>query len=865
MIGGTHAWSLVGRTSELDRILDADQSAVVIVGDAGVGKSRLAREALEREIANGSAGAWIKATRTSRDIALGAFASLIPLDARSDDPFQLIQGAIRVIRERATGRRLVIVIDDAQWLDSTSATLALQIALEDIARLIVTIRSDEGIPDAVASLCKDAGAERIQLGTLNKSETTELIKNILDGPVDRATRSWIWRISRGNALYATELILSAQSSGALQLEDGLWVGTSRPPVSETLTELISDRLSGLKEDERRAINLLAVGEPLRLEEMLTLSSENVLLTLESRSLISVETEPGNESVRLSHPLYGDVLRDSLTPLRLREIRRRLLETVEARVKPDPDDAVRVARWALQIGDSLPVPRLLAGATAANMSGDPDFGADLAQRALERGGGAKAALILARSHTIRRRHEDARAVLAAAESLVDDTDTAVAFLDQSSEVLYWGLRQPEELRQLLDRASSWWDDDVWQTRLEPFRSSLTSFENLGLVSTLTGESSDEVRPYQVASLFYSGHVVEAQRLSLSLQPAIPFQDLDDAIAVSLSARVTLESGEDWPALECRLTSIFEQALAIGDHAAAGQTAYALAELRVLAGRYADAFPLLQEADIQLDQYDPVGFLPVVSALQIEVACARGDADAAMAALARCEARLDGREPLAYQRPYVVRARAWMTWLEGDPPRAQNLLLDVAKDFVASPIHAARLVYEALRVGASARQCGEFLVSFRERCDAELVACYADQATAQAAGDGRALLSVVNRLEQIGANRYAAEAAAAAATAFAKEGRDSSARSAAARSRALVPEKQGGSPPAVEGLDDAAITLTSREKQLARLAAQGLSNSEIADRLFLSVRTIESHLYRAMQKLGITDRRDLAAIILGSSTR
>jgi DNA-binding NarL/FixJ family response regulator len=51
------------------------------------------------------------------------------------------------------------------------------------------------------------------------------------------------------------------------------------------------------------------------------------------------------------------------------------------------------------------------------------------------------------------------------------------------------------------------------------------------------------------------------------------------------------------------------------------------------------------------------------------------------------------------------------------------------------------------------------------------------------------------------------------------------------------------------------LTRRETQLVALAARGMSNAEIAERLVVSVRTVESHLYRAMQKLGVSDRREL----------
>jgi DNA-binding CsgD family transcriptional regulator len=51
------------------------------------------------------------------------------------------------------------------------------------------------------------------------------------------------------------------------------------------------------------------------------------------------------------------------------------------------------------------------------------------------------------------------------------------------------------------------------------------------------------------------------------------------------------------------------------------------------------------------------------------------------------------------------------------------------------------------------------------------------------------------------------------------------------------------------------LSPQELQIAQLAAAGLSNREIADRLFLSHRTVGAHLYRVYPKLGIVSRTEL----------
>ena len=58
----------------------------------------------------------------------------------------------------------------------------------------------------------------------------------------------------------------------------------------------------------------------------------------------------------------------------------------------------------------------------------------------------------------------------------------------------------------------------------------------------------------------------------------------------------------------------------------------------------------------------------------------------------------------------------------------------------------------------------------------------------------------------------------------------------------------------------LPLTSREREIANLVAAGLSNKEIAQRLTVSVRTVEGHIYRACTKLDITDRSEIAALLL-----
>src|ERR1700712_1681216 len=393
---------MVGRARELERIAELRRTkghpGVLLSGAAGVGKSRVAREALDAARQGGALVAWVQATTSAASIALGAFADLIPADARFEDRLSLLQGSAQALRDRAAGRPIVLGVDDAQLLDPMSAALVLHLTTSGTAFVIVTVRDGVPYPDAIGSLWKDAGVARLQLADLDLEETDRLLEAALRGPVDHSASGWVYRSSAGNVLYSRELVLGAVSSGALAQIDGLWQLVSEPSLSRSLSELIAERMSALDDDARRVVELPAGGEPLELSELGALTDSAALASVEERGLVSVG-QPGDQlSVRLAHPMYGAAVRESLPALRGRDHRLKLAAAVRERGKGTPGDALRVSRWLRDAGEPIPRPMLLDAARAAITTGDFALGAELAERARAMAPDITSSLILAHAET-----------------------------------------------------------------------------------------------------------------------------------------------------------------------------------------------------------------------------------------------------------------------------------------------------------------------------------------------------------------------------------------------------------------------------------------------------------------------------------
>ncbi len=862
------AWPLVGRESELAQIVSAhDDEAcpgAIIYASAGVGKSRLAREACAAAETNGELALWAQATASSATIPLGALASLIPDDVRSDDLLELMRRSATALRERAGARALFLAVDDAQLLDETSAGLVLHLATSARVFVLATIRAGVPAPDAIEALWKDEGAQRIELERLGDDTIARLLEEGLGGPVEQATLRQLVEASAGNPLYARELVTSAIDEGALARERGLWRLRGRPSLPPSLTSVIARRLDALGSVERESLELLSLGEPLYLSEVAELTSYEALETCEARGMLSISGPAADAEVRLAHPLYSDAIRVDLPVLRTRTLHLSLAAMIQRRRPLTPDAALRAARWLVDAGAEIPGDLLLDAAEAANLAGDPALGADLARRAVSDGAGMRGVRLLARAYTIRNEFAEAEEVLAGAERLARGDPEALEYVGQRLHLLAWVLRRTDDARALLQRVESWSDDAGAEEQLQTWKSGLEALTG-GFQARL--ESAREaVRQPDLAptarrlhelilgvALMSTGQGREANALARDLRPRLPFTHNFDLYALGLASLVAEDSDEDWAGLRAYMRDIVRDAVRAEDREAAGLAARTLGTIDLHRGRYRDAERWLAEAELQLEDHDSLGGASCVYALQAGVACFTGDAAGAQLAVERMRRRIAERGQRATELIYHSCAEGWAARARSDidGARAFTELAAATGDATVR----ARLLHEALRSHGRQGPNAAELAELASECDSALIDAYAAHAVALAANDGGALVDAGERLAQLGCDAAAVDALVAAAAAFLTQGRDDSARRAAARAQQLHPADQGWPAPEIDGLEGVAVELTAREAQIAALAARGLTNKEIADQLVLSVRTVETYVYRAMQKRGVSTRREL----------
>ncbi len=409
-------WPLLGRGAELQRLMrdlhNEDDPSVVISGAPGLGKTRLARELVDRAAKHKMDTLWAVATEAASTMPFGALARFLPIpDSRTLDPLQFLQRSLRELEARAAAGGLVVGVDNAHLLDPGSATLIHELARVDNVALVVTIREGHDAPDPITALWKDGLAQRVQLNPLTRAQFEELVTITFDEPVAPSTSRQMWDLSLGNPLLFREMVRGALEAGTLVLEGDVWKCEGPLARSNRIAELIGARLGTLSADETACLETVAAAEPLGVALAWELVDRSVVESLERRDLVVVEASDRRRDLRLSHPMYAEVIRQETPATRQTAIAEDLALAVKDTGARRREDLLRVAGWMLDSGTTLEPRMLVEAARQALAAFDLELAERLARAAQASGAGFPALLVLGESLFHQSRPAEAEETLA----------------------------------------------------------------------------------------------------------------------------------------------------------------------------------------------------------------------------------------------------------------------------------------------------------------------------------------------------------------------------------------------------------------------------------------------------------------------
>lgn len=862
------SWPLVGRSEEL-RAIDAaiaasDVSGIVICGAAGVGKSRIAREALSTAVSRGCEGRWAVGTSAARAIPLGALTAWAHPGV-TDTP-QLLRGVVESLTAAPSGAVAVLGVDDVHLLDDLSLFVLHQIVQRGAAKVILTVRDGDPLPAVVRETWAAGQFDRLDLQPLSFDATTTLLSAALEGPVDPLAAQRLWKLTHGNLLYLRNIVEQEVADGRIVRRDGYWRWLGDPVMPPGLVELIESRIGALPAPVNDVVDVVAVGEPIELAHLRRIADPAAIEDADTRALITLEPADGGVQVRLAHPLYGEVRRSRAAPTRLRRLRglvvaelaadndseeipvvvRRAALSLDSDVTPDGDLLVRAAQGAVWLADLPLADRLAAAAARVGAGPEPNFVRAHALSWLGRGGEAEA--VLAGTGTVQ---------------LTERDRARLGFLRASN--MLWALGDPARAKEIIDDAARvaspqarsyidafltvyWFATDDPEAALRASKGltldDLPAVVGAEIAWVLATIAADAGRATEAVALAEAGYAAAARSFDA---PHMRFNIADSHVSALLLAGRTAEALGIAERVRRQAADLPGAAQLLGS-AVAGRAALGAGHLHAADG-------LLEQAAVGLSAAHALGWGYRYQVARATVLAMRGSTAEAAATLAALDRQRRPFRSLDYERTL---ARAWVAAGQGAVSEAIAALLSAAERASAKGQFAAEVICLQTAV-----QFGDQSVSHRLR-DLEAIAegprvgVAARFSTALRDADTAELAAVSQEFERMGDLVAAVDAAAHAALAYRAQGRRGSALGCASRAEALAEQCGGAWTPALREAHEP-VPFTDREREIVMLIGEGLSNRAVAERLTLSVRTVESHIYRAMAKTGTTTRDELAALL------
>jgi DNA-binding CsgD family transcriptional regulator len=870
------AWPLVGRAVELEQLtglLRLGRGAVILAGPAGVGKTRLGLECLAIAAKQGFVPLQVSATQAVAGVPFGAFAHLVPDLATSTDLLSLLRQIAHAVEERGQGKPVAVFVDDAHLLDESSALLTHLLATTDRTFVLATLRSGEPAPDSVLALWKDGTALRLDLDPLSIEQVAELLESVLGGPVDGVTVHRFHKRTRGNALFLRELLLGSLARSVLYQEEGVWRLSGSLPASSRLVEIIEARLGELDDHIRRTLGALALGEPLEVELLQSGDATTDVEALERRGLVRIEKDGRRLVAHLPHPLYGEVLRARLSPLIARASAAALAGSLQRTGARRREDTLRLAIWSLDGETSIQPDVMLAAATTARQRYDFPLSERLARAAVEAGGGFEAGLLLAQTCWLQDRAEEALSELRKLDRTAS-TDAQRTLLAMGRiGVLDWSLKKSDEALRVAEDAEAAINDPGCRDQITAERARilgrsgragaavalavplLDRVSGAALVSACFAAGTSMTVTGQFAGAIEASERGFAAHLELT-GPPLPFGPYLH-LAIRCAALMNAGRLAEGTALG---QQEYDKAVKEGSLEAQSFFSLHLARGTLMKGRAATAARIAGES---AGAFRELGWrLWVRNALAVRATALAllGEPETARIVLSELDSL--GVPQSELLGPEVLQARAWTEVAAGNTAEGTALLeeaVTMAKSAGAYALESGTL-HDMARLG-KAPDVAKRLRELLEVVEGVLAAARATHADSLVARDAHGLEASSMTFEECGALLIAAEAAADAAVALRREGQPRRAIWAERRSSMLGARCEGARTPSLAIFPTARAALTPRELEIARLAAMGLSDKEVAERLFISHRTVENRLHAVYEKLGLERRAELQRALEG----
>ena len=855
-------WPFIGRGEELTRavttVVEGRRAGLVVAGPPGVGKTRLAMACQEAAAMRGMVTARVQGTRAAATIPAGAIAPLWEDDRRgARTEAEMLASAGQAVAGLGGGRPVLLLADDAHLLDELSATVLHQAAASGSAFVVATVRSDEEAPEAITALWLDGVADRLDLAPLSAIAVDELLHQVLRGQVDSAASRRLWAASEGNPLLLRELILAGRTSGGLRTVEGVWRLGDLPESSPRLVELVESRLAGLSTAQRATLEAVAVAEDIGLSMLAGAGLSDPVDSLVALDLLRTDAA-GN--VSMAHPVHGEVVRAGMGALRARTVKSQLADVMEG-------SEIRLAVWRLEAGASVD-PNLMA--QAARQAADL-FSYRLAERlaraAVDAGGGWDATTLLGEILAKQGLVGDADAALSAAASVAASQDQVALTAIMRANNLFWGLLRRDEAGAVIAGALAVVEEPLWHAALtvskagfaiQGGRPAAALEELVPLLDNPVDQIVAGAAIVAAPALVLTGRLSEAQRVATAGlgahrragAGALPFMpELHQVMAVL----AMIEAGRLLDAVNAAGEG-YRVALVEGADQIRAWFATMLGRAEILLGRTEAAVRSSREAtslhraggQFGMARLGLTGLALSLAHLQRfdEAEQRLGDADE----LGSPDEDLFGAES--------YRARAWIAVGRGNSAAAAGLLASGAAVARASGEHVveAAALHDLARIGRAA-DAADRLGDLAGMVEGVLTATRAAHAAALADDDPDELLVVAGAFEAMSALVFAAEAWAAAAESFTRVGNGRRAVAARRRAVILAGRCEGTRTPGLAAATEDGA-LSDREREVVALAAENLTDRQIAERLYLSVRTVNNHLQRVYTKLGISSRSELA---------